>query len=504
MGSPDLPHDRAAGPRASGLGRRGDGSQGGLNARRVAWLAFAVVALVALYASTHTALAEAAPAAGGAAGGAADSTFDEYRTKGWLWAYLGAFGFGFLTSLTPCVYPMIPIVIGIFGGRGESVSRTRAFLLATVYVIGMGLTFAVLGVVFAMIGARAGALLANPAVVIPIVLIYVALALSMFGAFELQLPSGLQQKLSGVSGQGAGGASAMGVVGGFTAAPCTGPFLLGMLGFVTKTGNVAVGSTLLFTYALGMGVLFWVLAAFAVALPKSGRWMEWMKSIGGVALVAAAIHFLRPILPVIDRLVIGGTWFGVVALAAALAGIALGAIHLSFHDELGVKLRKGVAVALTVAGITAGVSWLLHVDRKLPWIHGDEEAAFAQARRENKGVMIDFWASWCLPCKEYEHTFADPEVYAMITEHFVPLQFDTSAQDDASDALLAKYSAGNPTVIFLDADRKELGRFQVKVSPSTFLEKLRPAAEAIRAQRRTASMVPAAAATTASAVPAAP
>ncbi|HVV82643.1 MAG TPA: cytochrome c biogenesis protein CcdA [Kofleriaceae bacterium] len=474
---------RLARPVLPSRGRPGPGT--------VAWLALAVVAGVFLVAHGTAWADGAGSAAGSAAGAATDGTFDAYRSRGWLWAYLGAFGFGFLTSLTPCVYPMIPIVIGIFGGRGESVSRARAFLLATVYVIGMGLTFAVLGVVFAMIGARAGALLANPAVVIPIVLVYVALALSMFGLFELQLPSGLQQRLSGVSGQGMGGAFAMGVVGGFTAAPCTGPFLLGMLGFVTQTGNVAVGSTLLFTYALGMGVLFWVLAAFAVALPKSGRWMEWMKSIGGIALFAAAIHFLRPILPVIDRLVLGGTWFGVVALAVALAGIVLGAIHLSFHDALAVKLRKGAAVALTVVGITAGVSWLLHVDRRLPWIHGDEQAAFDQARREGKGVMIDFWASWCLPCKEYEHTFANAEVYAMITENFVPLQFDTSAQDDAADALLAKYHAGNPTVIFLDADHKELGRLGKKVGPAKFLTVLRPAADAIRAARQTAGAEPA-------------
>jgi thiol:disulfide interchange protein DsbD len=158
-------------------------------------------------------------------------------------------------------------------------------------------------VVFALIGKRSGSLLSDPVVVIPIVLLYVVLAASMFGAFELQLPSSVQQKLSSVSGDGAAGAFGMGLVGGFTAAPCTGPFLLGILGYVTQTKDVVVGSTLLFTYALGMGVLFWVLAAFAVALPKSGRWMEWMKSVGGIALVVAGIHFLKPIVPAIERLV---------------------------------------------------------------------------------------------------------------------------------------------------------------------------------------------------------
>ena len=441
----------------------------------LAWLGLAV-AVLAILAVPGTAWAQAAGAAPG------EVSFDEYRSRGWGWAYLGAFGFGFLTSLTPCVYPMIPIVIGIFGGRGASVSRARAFLLATLYVLGMGLTFAVLGVVFAMIGARAGALLANPAVVIPIVLIYLALALSMFGMFELRLPGGLQHRLSGVSGQGAGGAFAMGVVGGFTAAPCTGPFLLGILGFVTQSGNVAVGSSLLFTYALGMGVLFWVLAAFAVSLPRSGRWMEWMKSIGGIALLAAAIHFLRPLVPAIDDLVIGATWFGVVAVLAFVVGLVLGAVHLSFHDRLAVKLRKGAAVALTVVGLTAGVSWLLHVDRHLPWVR-DEAAAFAQAKREGKGVMIDFWASWCVPCKEFELTFAASPVYETIADAFVPLQFDTTAQDDAADALLARYKAGNPTVIFLDADGRELGRFGVYVKPAKFMTILGPAAATIRQQR---------------------
>lgn len=418
------------------------------------------------------ALALAADGTGGA--------FEEQLAKGWVWAHLAAFGFGFLTSLTPCVYPMIPIVVGVFGARDEDVTRQRAFALATLYVLGMGVMYAALGVVFGLIGKQFGSILSNPWVVIPVVGLYIALAASMFGAFELNLPASWQSKLSQVGGKGHGGAFAMGMVGGLTAAPCTGPFLIGILGYVAATRNVAAGGSLLFVYALGMGVLFWVVGAFAASLPKSGRWMESVKSFGGIALLGVSLFFLRPIVPALAE--IGGpdTLSLIVAIGLLAAGVLLGAIHLSFHDAWAVRVRKGLGVVATVAGIAVGLNWVLVV--KLPWVY-DETAAFAQARAEGKGVMIDFAADWCLPCSELEHTFADGGVFDELAEHYVFLKFDVSEGTDVDEARQEKWSAETlPAVIFADAAGTEHGRVDKYIGVEDFLPVLRQAVTRLRGQ----------------------
>src|SRR6185503_5349224 len=200
-------------------------------------------------------------------------------------------------------------------------------------------------------------ILAKPWVVIPIVLIYAALAASMFGAFELNLPPAMQARLAQVGGKGHGGAFGMGMVGGFTAAPCTGPFLAGMLGWVAMEGSVVRGSLMLFTFALGMGVLFWVIAATSVSLPKSGRWMEWVKSAGGIALTVVAIYFLRPIVPMLAQFEVTSMLLAGACALAIVAGLALGAVHLSFHGGAAEKLRKTAGVLLTVGGAAGIMFW---------------------------------------------------------------------------------------------------------------------------------------------------
>lgn len=404
----------------------------------------------------------------GSSGAATDLGLGRQLAQGSLVAFAIAFAGGVLTSLTPCVYPLIPITVSIFGAK-TSRSRPQALALSGLYVLGIAATYSVLGASAALTGKAFGTAMQNPFALGAIAIVFIAMAASMFGAFELQLPASLQARLSRVGGAGYVGALAMGLVAGLIAAPCTGPVLAAALAYVATKGSVALGVAIMFTYALGIGLLFFLIGAFSLSLPKSGPWMETVKSIFGVALLAMALVYLRDAFPSLKAIFASSSQAALGAAAVAATGVLLGALTLSFRAARE-RLAKGAAVTLVVLGVfyasgvgtargreateAAGISWLVN----------DEAAGLARARADGKPVVIDFWGDWCAACKELDHTaWSDPRVREEM-KRFVAVKMDNSAErmDDpaqaaAVDAAMAKYGVlGQPTVLFIDPKGGEL------------------------------------------------
>src|SRR5438309_945643 len=264
---------------------------------------------------------------------------------------------GILTSLTPCVYPLIPITVSIFGAR-QAEHRGRSVALSATYVAGIAAMFSALGLFAALSGKAFGAFLSSPAVIAVLATFMVALAASMFGAFEIALPSGLQQRLSSVKAAGFAGAFGMGLVAGIIAAPCTGPVLAGVLTYVATQRNAVLGFWMLFTYAVGMGVLFFVLGATSLRLPRSGPWMETVKSVLGIALVAAAVALVLPFLPRPGSLPLSARSVAAAAGLLGFAGVVAGALSLSFHGGAREKAIKLGALLLLLFGVGLRFGWL--------------------------------------------------------------------------------------------------------------------------------------------------
>ena len=378
---------------------------------------------------------------------------------------------GLLTALTPCVYPMIPITISIFGAK-TGVSRARALALATFYVAGIAFMFGALGTAFALLGRAFGTFLANPFVIVPLAIFFVLMGVSMFGAFELALPMGLQNRLSRIGGRGFGGAFLMGLVGGIIAAPCTGPPLAGILAYVATTRDAVYGFALLATYAVGIGLPFWALAGFSMSLPRSGPWMESVKSVFGIALFTAALYYLKNVVPSLATITGHTPLFLFGALAMAVAGVAMGAIHLSFHDSAGRRLRKGAGVALATAGLFAVTNYVLTPKETvaLRWLHTETEAV-ADALAAKRPLLVDFMATWCLPCKEFElKVFSDPEVAAEM-QSFTLLKVDLTREDDdpALGAIKKKYGADTlPAIRLVAPDGQLRGKTDELMSAAAF------------------------------------
>jgi thiol:disulfide interchange protein DsbD len=399
--------------------------------------------------------------------------FQQGLARGPLYAALTAFLGGLLVCLTPCVYPMVAITVSVFGARSQS-SRRQAMGLSTAFVLGIAAMFTPLGLIAGLTGSLFGSALSSPWVTTFIALVFLGLAASMFGAFEFMLPSGVTNRLAQVGGAGYGGAFLIGLVSGLVAAPCTGPVLTGILLWIGKTRSAALGSVVLFAFSVGLGIPFWLVGTFAVKLPRAGRWMLWTKSFFGIVLCVLALYFLENALRPLASFAHWGGTRPVLAASLLMAGVLLGAIHLSFDAERITRLRKAAGVASAVCGSLLLVAWLEAPQAQLRWEHS-EATATQRAASEAKPLLLDFTAEWCGACKELaRHTFADPTVMQEASR-FVTVQVDATSDDDpAIDQIKDKYGViGLPTVILLGANGQERARITEFMPPEQFLSTLR-------------------------------
>ncbi|MBX3268871.1 MAG: thioredoxin family protein [Sandaracinaceae bacterium] len=391
---------------------------------------------------------------------------------------------GLLTALTPCVYPMIAITVSIFGAR-EAKSKAHGAFLSSMYVLGICALFTPLGMVAALGGGIFGAALAEWYVVVPMAVFFIVMAAAMFGAFELALPPSIQNKLATMGGLGPKGAFVLGLVGGLIAAPCTGPVLSGLLAWIATTQSVVFGGLALFVYALGVGLPTWLVGTFAISLPKSGRWMEWVKSFFGIVMVAAALWFLKDFIGLSE--LVDKNWLFLGALSGMLLiGLALGAVHLSYHGAgKGTIARKTTGIVLSVVGAAGIAMWLNAAPEtasangathaEIEWMTSYEEAR-ELAQREGRPLLVDFGASWCQACQELErNTFSDPRVVAE-GRRFVPVRVDLSPGQDVrrGQQLLAQYNQhGLPLVVLHGSNGEEVDRVTGFIDADAMLDKLR-------------------------------
>ena len=373
---------------------------------------------------------------------------------------------GLALNLTPCVYPLIPITIGFFSAQAKE-GRGGTFGLALVYVLGMSVTYSVLGVVAALTGRILGTALQSPVVILGIVTVLLALALSMFGLWEIRVP-GWAMRASGGRG-GYFGALVMGFIVGFVAAPCIGPFVLGLLTYVGQAGSPFLGFVLFFALAMGLGLPYLVLGTFTGALnkmPASGAWMIGVRKVFGVLLVALAAYFARPLMSDTTA-----AWLmGAVLIVGALYMLV---VDRTGHEQPAIdRVMRLAAAAILVAGVwhLPPVSGGQH-GGELTWEAFQKEAV-ASAVDSGQPVIVDFFADWCAPCKELdEKTFGDARVAARLGD-FARFKVDMTRTSPGNQALAAEYGVrGVPTVIVYHGG-KEAFRITGYEPPERFLERL--------------------------------
>lgn len=397
-------------------------------------------------------------------GGFFDShNFAKYLGSSLFAGLIFVFLAGIFTSFTPCIFPMIPITLAVLGNHSEQKTRLQNFITSLIYVLGIATTYSVLGLIAASSGSVFGASLGNPWVLGVVCIIFLTMALSMYGMFELQVPAFLRNKLSnGKHGQGLGGAYLTGLFAGIVASPCVGPVLVAILTYVASTQNKLIGFLFLFTYALGLGLIFIVLGLsnqLVKSLPRSGPWMVAFKFVLGSLMLSAFYYYLNLLFP--DR------WFdGALGVGLVIVASVYGAFMTVKNRGPGSMIQKGLMQATLIVGI--GYLCLSVFDLR-PYIRGRimadaslnqiqvlnwqpySDAALAQATKDRKPVIIDFWAEWCAACHELEErTFTDMRVRAF-AGNYTLLKFDATKDSEQLRSLKKKYNIqGLPTVIFIN------------------------------------------------------
>jgi len=384
------------------------------------------------------------------------------------------FGLGIGLAFTPCVFPMYPILSGIIVGAGNKLSTKQAFALSFTYVQGMALTYSALGLVVASLGLQFQAYFQHPIVLGSLAVLFSVLALSMFGVFNFQLPSAWQQRLNGLSNKQQGGrypsVFAMGMISGLVASPCTTAPLSGALIYVAQTGDLFLGGLTLYILSLGMGVPLLLMGiSGGKLLPKAGAWMEVIKGIFGFMLLSVVVVLLGRF---VDALWVNLTW---AILAMAFSG------YLLHHNNATIAgAAKSIRQLVTLVILIAATLFALK-----PWLgleavkaqQQEQQAAIefvqvkgiaelnqqlALAKAAGKGVMLDFYADWCIACKDFEHkTFSDPLIKPLL-DKMVLIQSDVTANDELDIELQDKMRVlGLPTIMLFDKQGVEQKHLRV-------------------------------------------
>jgi len=388
--------------------------------------------------------------------------------SGLLWTFIVIFFIGLALNLTPCVYPMITVTVSIFGGQDDT-NLFRVFFKALTYVLGIASMYSVLGVMAALSGGLFGGVLQSPFVLAGIGLLLLALALSMFGLYEIQMPYWITSKLGGQNASGFIGVFISGLVVGVFAAPCIGPPIIALLAFVGTKGDPVFGFWSFFILSMGLGFPYLILGTFSgllQKLPRSGVWMVWVKKVFGIVLVGVGLFYLG--LAFFPKFT---PW--VIALTLLIGGLYLGFIERTGLDKKGFRLTKWV---VGTAGLIAGIMMVMNLQKE-----GVEWTPFSQERLEtaiadNRPVVLDFYADWCIPCLELDRvTFVNPDVIDALDD-FVRLKVDlTNFDSEESEVLRQQFSIiGVPTIVFIDASGREVGPARVTgfLNAADFLEKV--------------------------------